>query len=110
MRFIADVMTGVPSITIGIFGYIAIAKNFGYTADELSLPVEKFMRDYYLHARVVHRVSRRLIARCRETLSQRATVQRRLRQEALGRGRASTSPPASCPAARATARPHSAAR
>src|SRR4029077_6053541 len=63
-----------------------IAKNFGYTADELSLPVEKFTRDYYLHARVVHRVSRRLIARCRETLSQRATVQRRLRQEAVADG------------------------
>lgn len=63
-----------------------IAKNFGYTADELSLGVEKFMRDYYLHARVIHRVSRRLIARCRETLSRRATVQRRLRQEALADG------------------------
>ncbi|HET9922812.1 MAG TPA: [protein-PII] uridylyltransferase [Methylomirabilota bacterium] len=63
-----------------------IAKNFGYAADELSLPVEKFMRDYYLHARVIHRVSRRLIARCRETLSRRATVQRRLRQEALADG------------------------
>jgi [protein-PII] uridylyltransferase len=63
-----------------------IAKNFGYTGDELSLPVEKFMRDYYLHARVIHRVSRRLIARCRETLSRRASVQRRLRQEALADG------------------------
>jgi [protein-PII] uridylyltransferase len=63
-----------------------IAKNFGYSGDELSLPVEKFMRDYYLHARVVHRVSRRLIARCRETLSRRATVHRRLRQEALADG------------------------
>jgi [protein-PII] uridylyltransferase len=63
-----------------------IAKNFGYTGDELSLPVEKFMREYYLHARVIHRVSRRLIARCRETLSRRATVQRRLRQEALADG------------------------
>jgi [protein-PII] uridylyltransferase len=63
-----------------------IAKNFGYIADELSLGVEKFMRDYYLHARVIHRVSRRLIARCRETLSRRATVQRRLRQEALADG------------------------
>src|SRR5215470_17802399 len=63
-----------------------IAKNFGYSGDELSLPVEKFMRDYYLHARVIHRVSRRLIARCRETLSRRATVQRRLRQEALADG------------------------
>jgi [protein-PII] uridylyltransferase len=63
-----------------------IAKNFGYAGDELALPVEKFMRDYYLHARVIHRVSRRLIARCRETLSRRATVQRRLRQEALADG------------------------
>jgi [protein-PII] uridylyltransferase len=63
-----------------------IAKNFGYAGDEVSLPVERFMRDYYLHARVIHRVSRRLIARCRETLSRRATVQRRLRQEALADG------------------------
>jgi len=29
VRFTADVMTGVPSITIGIFGYIAIVRNFG---------------------------------------------------------------------------------
>jgi [protein-PII] uridylyltransferase len=63
-----------------------IAKNFGYTSDDVSLGVEKFMRDYYLHARVVHRVSRRLIARCRETLARRGAVQRRLRQEALADG------------------------
>jgi phosphate transport system permease protein len=31
VRFTADVMTGVPSITIGIFGYIAIVKNYGYS-------------------------------------------------------------------------------
>jgi len=31
VRFTADVMTGVPSITVGIFGYIAIVKNFGYS-------------------------------------------------------------------------------
>ncbi len=31
IRFAADVMTGVPSITIGIFGYIAIVRNFGYS-------------------------------------------------------------------------------
>jgi phosphate transport system permease protein len=31
VRFIADVMTGVPSITVGIFGYIAIVRNFGYS-------------------------------------------------------------------------------
>jgi phosphate transport system permease protein len=29
IRFTADVMTGMPSITIGIFGYIAIVRNFG---------------------------------------------------------------------------------
>src|SRR5262249_20418481 len=63
-----------------------IAKNFGYTGDEMSLPVEKFMRDYYLHARVIHRVARRLIARCRETLARRGAVQRRLRQDALADG------------------------
>ncbi len=63
-----------------------IAKNFGYVADDMSLAVEKFMRDYYLHARVIHRVSKRLIARCRETLSRPKPVQRRLRQEALADG------------------------
>src|SRR5882724_281620 len=63
-----------------------IAKNFGYVADDVSLAVEKFMRDYYFHARVIHRVSRRLIARCRETLSRPTPVQRRLRQEALADG------------------------
>jgi phosphate transport system permease protein len=31
IRFTADVMTGVPSITIGIFGYIAIVKNTGFS-------------------------------------------------------------------------------
>jgi len=31
VRFTADVMTGVPSITIGIFGYIAIVRHFGYS-------------------------------------------------------------------------------
>ena len=35
------------------------------------LGVERFMRDYYLHARRIHRMSRRLIARCQETLSRR---------------------------------------
>ncbi len=44
------------------------------------------MRDYYLHARVIHRISRRLIARCRETLARRGAVQRRLRQDALADG------------------------
>ncbi len=28
LRFTADVMTGIPSITVGIFGYIAIVRNF----------------------------------------------------------------------------------
>ncbi len=63
-----------------------IARNFGYADDETALGVEKFMREYYLHARVIHRVSRRLIARCQELLSRRGTAQRRLRQEALADG------------------------
>ena len=63
-----------------------VAKNFGYQGDESQLAVEKFMRDYYLHARVIHRVSRRLIARCRDTLSRRGSVGRTLRQDALADG------------------------
>ncbi len=63
-----------------------IARNFGYADDETALGVEQFMREYYLHARVIHRVSRRLIARCQELLSRRGTAQRRLRQEALADG------------------------
>jgi phosphate transport system permease protein len=31
LRFAADVMTGIPSILVGIFGYIAIVRNFGYS-------------------------------------------------------------------------------
>ena len=63
-----------------------IAKNFGYADDEEALGVEKFMREYYLHARTVHRVSARLIARCQETLSRRGSAGRRARQEALADG------------------------
>ena len=63
-----------------------IAKNLGYENDDTSLGVERFMRDYYLHARVIHRVSRRLIARCQETLSRRGSAERRQRQQALADG------------------------
>ena len=63
-----------------------IAKNLGYENDETSLGVERFMRDYYLHARAIHRVSRRLIARCQETLSRRGSAGRRQRQQALAYG------------------------
>src|SRR6266699_391642 len=63
-----------------------IAKNLGYADDDASLGVERFMRDYYLHARVIHRVSRRLIARCQETLSRRGSAERRQRQQALADG------------------------
>ncbi|MGO9028338.1 MAG: phosphate ABC transporter permease PstA [Acidimicrobiales bacterium] len=31
IRFTADIMTGVPSILMGIFGYIALVKTFGYS-------------------------------------------------------------------------------
>ena len=63
-----------------------IARSFGYENDETSLGVERFMRDYYLHARVIHRISRRLIARCLETLRYRAMAERRQRQQALADG------------------------
>src|SRR6266566_3011515 len=63
-----------------------IAKNLGYENDETTLGVVRFMRDYYLHARVIHRVSKRLIARCQETLSRRGSAERRQRQQALADG------------------------
>src|SRR5436190_8290331 len=63
-----------------------IAKNLGYADDATSLGVERFMRDYYLHARAIHRVSRRLIARCQETLSRRGAAERRELQQALADG------------------------
>jgi [protein-PII] uridylyltransferase len=63
-----------------------VAKSFGYQDDDTSLAVERFMRDYYLHARVIHRVARRLIARCQETLSRRASAGLRDRQQALADG------------------------
>src|SRR5262245_6243714 len=63
-----------------------IAENLGYRDDPDSLGVERFMRDYYLNARVLHRVSRRLIARCQETLWRRGSAERRQRQQALADG------------------------
>jgi [protein-PII] uridylyltransferase len=63
-----------------------IAKAFGYEDGEQSLGVERFMRDYYFHARAIHRLSRRLIARCQETLSRRGAAERRQRQQALADG------------------------
>ncbi|MGH7318916.1 MAG: [protein-PII] uridylyltransferase [Candidatus Rokuibacteriota bacterium] len=63
-----------------------IAKNFEYEGDEARLPVEKFMRDYYGHARTIHRISARLIARCQEGLARRGTVARRSRRAALADG------------------------
>jgi len=63
-----------------------IAKNLGYENEGDTLGVERFMRDYYLHARAIHRISRRLIARCQETLSRRGSAERRQRQQALADG------------------------
>jgi [protein-PII] uridylyltransferase len=63
-----------------------VAKNFGYQDDDTSLAVERFMRDYYLHARAIHRVARRLIARCQDTLSRRNSAALRDRQQALADG------------------------
>src|SRR5881296_526720 len=64
----------------------AIARNFGYEGDERSLDVERFMREYYLHARAIHRVSLRLIARCQETVTVRGVAERRNRHQALADG------------------------
>jgi [protein-PII] uridylyltransferase len=63
-----------------------IARDLGYEDDGDSLGVERFMRDYYMHARVIHRISRRLIARCQESLSRRGAAERRERQQALADG------------------------
>ena len=63
-----------------------VAVDLGYEDDGTSLGVERFMRDYYLHARVIHRISRRLIARCQESLSRRGSAERRERQQALADG------------------------
>jgi [protein-PII] uridylyltransferase len=63
-----------------------ISKNLGYESEGDTLGVERFMRDYYLHARRIHRLSRRLIARCQETLSRRGSAERRQRQQALADG------------------------
>jgi len=62
------------------------ARTLRELTDETTLGVERFMRDYYLHARVIHRVSKRLIARCQETLSRRGSAERRQRQQALADG------------------------
>jgi [protein-PII] uridylyltransferase len=63
-----------------------VAKSFGYVDDEQHLGVERFMREYYMHARAIHRMSRRLIARCQETLGRRDPAARRERQQALADG------------------------
>ncbi|MBI2205614.1 MAG: [protein-PII] uridylyltransferase, partial [Candidatus Rokubacteria bacterium] len=63
-----------------------IAANLGYRDDETGLGVERFMRDYYRHARVIHRIARRLIARCEETIARRGAAERRGRQQALADG------------------------
>jgi len=31
LRFVADVLTGAPSIAIGVFAYVVVAANFGYS-------------------------------------------------------------------------------
>ncbi len=63
-----------------------VAKSLGYEDDEVRLGVESFMRDYYRHARTIHRISARLIARCQEGLARHGTVGRRGRRAALAEG------------------------
>jgi [protein-PII] uridylyltransferase len=64
----------------------SVAKALGYEDDEIRLGVETFMRDYYRHARTIHRLSARLIARCQEGLARHGTVGRRGRRAALADG------------------------
>src|SRR5262249_36452112 len=64
----------------------SVAKALGYTDDPVHLGVETFMRDYYLSARTIHRISSRLIARCQEGLARRGAVGRRVRRAALADG------------------------
>ncbi|MBI2016517.1 MAG: [protein-PII] uridylyltransferase, partial [Candidatus Rokubacteria bacterium] len=63
-----------------------VAKDLGYVDEGEQLAVERFMRDHYLHARLIHRVSRRLIARCQDTLARRGAAAGRDRQQALADG------------------------
>jgi [protein-PII] uridylyltransferase len=63
-----------------------VAKSLGYEDDEVRLGVESFMRDYYRHARTIHRISARLIARCQVGLARHGTVGRRGRRAALADG------------------------
>ena len=64
----------------------AVAKALGYADDPVRLGVETFMREYYLHARAIHRMSARLIARCQEGLARRGAAGRRVRRAALADG------------------------
>jgi [protein-PII] uridylyltransferase len=41
-----------------------MARAFGYPDDDVGLPVERFMRDYYRHARVVQSLSEIVIEQC----------------------------------------------
>src|SRR2546421_7252055 len=63
-----------------------IAENLGYENEDDALGVERFMREYYLNARAIHRVSKRLIARCHETPWARGSAERRQRQQAMADG------------------------
>ena len=55
-----------------------LAREFGYPDDDVGLPVERFMRDYYRHARVIGSLSEIVIEQClarvRPAQEPRATV------------------------------------
>ncbi|MFQ5513136.1 MAG: [protein-PII] uridylyltransferase [Myxococcota bacterium] len=48
-----------------------LAERFGLVPQDNMLPVEQFMKTYYLHARTLHRVSRRVIEHARALDGQR---------------------------------------
>ncbi|MBW2267514.1 MAG: [protein-PII] uridylyltransferase [Deltaproteobacteria bacterium] len=59
-----------------------LAKSFGYAGDGPELPVERFMSDYYRHARAIQTYSSLVVEQCRQRISR--PRRRRVRQVARG--------------------------
>ena len=79
-------LAGIKQDVLGRALQGGVAKALGYEDDAVRLGVESFMRDYYLHARTIHRTAARLIARCQEGLARRGAAGRRVRRAALADG------------------------
>ena len=80
LRFTADVMTGIPSITVGIFGYIAIVRNYHYSGIAGSFAVGFIMLPVIIRAgeTAFRGVPRSLNEAAMALGARRATVARRV--------------------------------